>query len=172
MWWAASAEELAFAHDMEMWLRIATASDIAHLEGPDQALHRDHPHSLTGSTTKLMDLGHRRLVFDTLFDGVGHEIPDAERLHRRAQRSLAAEALDEACRTYDRASVHDSPEGYVAFALDVYPGAASLHQWRRLEARRRVGPRLAPFVPHFFAVAASRRVRSAIVYRRWLRDGV
>jgi GT2 family glycosyltransferase len=165
-------EHLAYAHDMEMWLRISTASDVAHIEGPDQAFHRDHDKSLTGSNSKLTDLVERRLVFDTLFGEVGTRLPDAERLHLMARRSLAAEALDEACRTYDRAHVQDSPEPYVDFALDVFPGAASLHGWRRLESRRRVGPGVAPFVPHFFTLAATRGIRSRIQYRRWQRHGV
>lgn len=165
-------EHLAYAHDMEMWLRISAASDVAHIEGPDQAFHRDHDRSLTGSNSKMTDLIERRRVFDTLFDGLGASLPDGERLHTMACRSLAAEALDEACRTYDRAHVHDSPEPYVNFALAVFPGAASLHGWRRLEARRRVGPGVAPFVPHFFTLAASRGIRSRIQYRRWQRHGV
>jgi hypothetical protein len=165
-------EHLPYAHDMEMWLRISAVSDVAHIEGPDQAFHRDHDQSLTGSNSRMTDLVERRRVFDTLFEGMATEVDEAERLHQMACRSLAAEALDEACRTYDRAHVQDSPEPYVDFALDVYPAAASLREWRRLEARRRVGPTVAPFIPHFFTVAATRGVRSRLSYRRWERHGV
>jgi glycosyltransferase involved in cell wall biosynthesis len=165
-------ERLAYAHDMEMWLRISATSDVAHIEGPDQAFHRDHDRSLTGSNSKLTDLIERGLVFDTLFDDIGSWIPDADRLHWMARRSLAAEALDEACRTYDRSHVQDDPTPYEDFALEIFPAAKSLREWRRLQARRRVGPAVAPYVPHFFGLAASRGVRSRISYRRWQRHGV
>ncbi len=164
--------ELAFAHDMEMWLRMAAVADVGHLEGPDQAYHRDHEASMTSTSTKLMDLQDRRLVFETLFDGHDLAIADGDRLQHLARRALAAEALDEACRSLDRTSVHEPIEPYVTFAREVCPDATSLRQWHALQARRRVGPGLAPYVPHFFAHAVSRRVRAQLAHWRWLRRGV
>jgi hypothetical protein len=165
-------EELPYAHDMEMWLRMAAVCDVAHIRGSDQAFHRDHDRSMTASSTKLMDLQDRRKVFETLFDGSGSLIADQARLRTLAQQALTIEALEEACRSYDRPQVSDPPEPYVTFALETYPEARSLRAWRAYEGRQRVGSRFAPYVPHFFAHAAARRVRSQLARRRWNRDGV
>ena len=119
-----------------------------------------------------MDLRDRQLVFETLFDGRDLAIADRDRLQALAGRSLAAEALDEACRSLDRASVHEPIEPFVTFAGEVCPEATSLREWHALQARRRVGPAMAPYVPHFFARAAGRRVRAQVAHRRWLRTGV
>ena len=164
--------ELPFAHDMEMWLRMAAVADVAHIEGPDQAFHRDHDRSMTASSTKLEDLRDRGRVFDTLFDGIGSLGPEIEGMHDLARRALAREALDEACRCYDRPGVTEPAKPYVAFALEVFPDATSLRAWRALDARRRLGPRLAPYMPHFFVHAAGRRVRAVAARRRWQRDGI
>ncbi len=165
--------ELTYAHDMEMWLRIAAVSDVGHIEGPDQAYHRDHAASMTASSTKLMDLRDRRSWCSRRCStGTTWPSPTVTGCSELARRSLAAEALDEACRSLDRASVHEPIEPFVAFALEVCPDATSLREWQALAARRRVGPTLAPYVPHFFARAAGRRVRAQVAHRRWLRHGV
>ncbi len=164
--------QLAYAHDMEMWLRMGAVADVAHIDGADQAFHRDHDQSMTASSTKLDDLRDRALVFDALFDGLGSSGSEGQRMHELARRALATQALDEACRCYDRPRVAEPSEPYVAFALEVYPDATSLPAWRALEARRRVGPRVAPYMPNFFVHAAGRRIRSMASRRRWRLDGV
>ena len=42
-------QPLMHTHDMEMWLRISAFADVARVNGPDQAWHRDHPDSLHGT---------------------------------------------------------------------------------------------------------------------------
>ena len=42
-------QELLCAHDMEMWLRISAFADVARVNGPDQAWHRDHPRQPHGT---------------------------------------------------------------------------------------------------------------------------
>ena len=118
-----------------------------------------------------MDLRDRRLVFDTLFDG--HDTGHRRRCtvsQQLACRSLAAEALDEACRSLDRASVHEPIEPYVAFALEVCPEAdvpaGVAPRWRRAGGS---APSWPPICPTSSPSAASRRIRAQVGYRRWLR---
>lgn len=164
---------LKYAQDMEMWLRTAAVSDVGRVDGPDQALHRDHTASMSESYGKLVDLVERRTVFDTLFSGLGSEMRLATELHRTARSALADEALADACRAYDRGRTDAvSVQDYVDFALATYPEARQLPHWRALQRRRRIGARLAPVPPFFTATVVCRRVRWELSYRRWQRTGL
>jgi hypothetical protein len=166
---------LKFGMDMEMWLRTAAVSDVGRVDGPDQALHRDHPASLsqTAGAGHMLDIRERREVFATLFDGPGGQLPFADELHETAKRTLAAEALEEACRAYDRGKMRSiDADGYVEFALETYAGAKNLPEWRALERRRRIGPALAPFMPIFFPRVVRRGLKWRFYYRRWVKTGI
>jgi glycosyltransferase involved in cell wall biosynthesis len=163
---------LKYAQDMEMWLRTAAVSDVGRVDGPDQALHRDHTASMSTTYGKLVDLTERRLVFDTLFSGLGSRLRLATELHRTARSALADEALADACRAYDRGRTGTvDVQSYIDFALDTYPEARQLPHWRALQRRQWVGARLAPIPPLFTAAVVSRRLRWEISYRRWQRTG-
>ena len=165
---------LKFAQDMEMWLRTAAVSDVGRVDGPDQALHRDHPASMTADTNRdILDIQERREVFATLFGGPGGQLPFADALHETAKRALAAEALEEACRAYDRGRTRFiGADSYVDFALETYAGAKNLPEWRALERRRWIGPAVAPFMPIFFPRIVRRRLRWRFNYRRWIKTGI
>lgn len=85
---------LRFAQDMEMWCRVASVSDVARINGADQALHRDHPGSMSANEGSPfdVDLAERRLVFDAVFTGMGAALPNASSLRAQAHRSLDREA--------------------------------------------------------------------------------
>lgn len=166
---------LHFAQDMEMWLRMASVSDVGRIDGADQALHRDHPASMsaTSGAGQLLDLQERAAVFDLLFAGVGGRLARASELHQMARRALAVEALIAACRAYDRGRTGTvDVQSYVEFALATYSGARSLSQWRALRRRMKVGAQLAPVPPLFTASVISRRMRWKAEYRRWERAGI
>jgi hypothetical protein len=166
---------LHYAQDMEMWLRVASVSDVGHVDGPDQALHRDHPASMsvTEGAGVLTDIAERRAVFEAVFDGPAKALPNADELHVAARRRLAEEALDRACRAYDRGKATTEPiSEYVAFALETYPQATQLPRWRALAARRRIGARHSRYVPTFFAGAVARRMREERSFLRWQRTGL
>ena len=166
---------LRFAQDMEMWLRVAAVSDVARINGPDQALHRDHPTSMsvTDGADVLVDMSERRTVFDVLFSGPGGQLPNAAAMHLTARRRLATEALERACHAFDRGrGTSDEVAAFMAFALETYPEARQLPGWRALNRRRRVGARLAPMVPPFVASVVWRRLRRDANYRRWVKVGV
>jgi hypothetical protein len=164
---------LKHAQDMEMWLRTASVSDVGRVDGPDQALHRDHAASMSEAVGNLLDLEERKTVFDTLFSGVGGQMRLAPEMHRTARSALADEALAHACRAYDRGWTGSvSVQDYVDFALAAYPEARQLPHWRALQRRRWIGARLAPIPPFFTATVVCRRLQWEISNRRWQRTGL
>jgi hypothetical protein len=164
---------LKFAQDMEMWCRASTVSDVAHVTGADQALHRDHEASMSATTGSglLLDLRERRTVFDVVFDGPGSRLPRAAALHRTARRALADEAIEAAHHVLDRPA---PDERYVAdletFAEETSPDALRTGRGarlvRRIEGRER-RPEAASILVH-----AGRSLRNELGYVRWASHGV
>jgi hypothetical protein len=164
---------LRFAHDMEMWLRVGAVADVGRVDGPDQALHRDHAASWTSGEGHMRDIRERREVFAIFFDGLGGQLPLAAELHERAKRTLAAEALEEACRAYDRGRTRTvDADAYVNFALETYIGGKDLPEWRALERRRRVGAAAAPYMPVFYPRILRRGLSYRFNYWRWTKTGL
>jgi glycosyltransferase involved in cell wall biosynthesis len=167
---------LAHTHDLEMWLRIAAVSDVAYVEGADQAWHREHPASLSVSSADplgLTMLRERRAAFDTLFADpvVGPRLDP--RLAALAHDALAAEALTRACYEYDRGRAPDRcVDPLVRFARETSAGCEALPQWHAL-ARRTAADR--SWLQHrpWVRLAPLRRIaedrRRA---RRWRRTGL
>ncbi|MBB2940421.1 glycosyltransferase involved in cell wall biosynthesis [Actinoplanes lutulentus] len=166
---------MRYACDMEAWMRAAAVSDVGRIDGADQAFHREHGGSLSvnAGSGRLLDLRERRTAFNALFEGPGGKLPRAAELHETALRSLAVEALESACHAYDRGLTDNEPiDEYEAFALETYAKTKQLPQWRMLVRRRKVGAKLAPYMPPFAAGVVSRRLRNDARYRRWVRQGV
>ncbi len=161
--------------DFEMWMRLAAVSDVARVDGAVQGLYRVHPDSFQRTIHKgvLIDLNGRRGAFDAVFEGPGRRLAEAEELHARARLRIARQALDQACRAYDRGRVESEPvEEMVQIALDLWPQARTLPEWGALERRRRVGAERAPWMPPFVAHAFMRRVREERIKARWHRHGL
>lgn len=166
---------LKFAQDMEYWLRVAAVSDVGHVDGPDQALHRDHAASMSVTTGagKLLDLQERRTVFDVFFDGPGGALPRADELRELSRRALAIDALELVGHAYDRGRARREEYGaFVAFAEETYPDVRRLPQWRAYRRRLRLGPRYAPMAPTAVAGVLRRRLKFEIERRYWHRNGV
>jgi hypothetical protein len=163
------------ATDIHLWLRLAAIADVGHLDGPDQAFHREHPASITAQPgyTQMTDLIERKAVFDDFFSGPGKDLPAAPALAAAAAASLADEALLAACRAYDRGrtTTVNVPE-LTDFASLTCPAIQQLPHWRPLRRRQRLGPRLAATPPLFTAAQIARRARSRAAYRHWERTGL
>jgi glycosyltransferase involved in cell wall biosynthesis len=171
----ALSTEIKWATDLHMWLRVAAISDVGHVDGCDQAFHRDHPVSITGRAeyTTMVDLIERKAVFDQFFSDAGRDLSRMAELRDTAAARLADEALLEACRAYDRGRTGSvDVDAFVDFAFAAYPDALRLRNWRALKRRRLVGPRLAPMPPVFTASLVSRRLASRARYRHWQRTGL
>jgi len=165
------------ASDLNMWLRIAAVSDVAYIRGAPQAIYRIHGDSMFRSDyDPLRDLRERRKAFDSFFASGAESLPDAPVLAALAGRALARQALWRASRAVDRdlmGTAEGFPlEDFVAFALDVYPDAKSLPQWRGLQLRRRIGAGRSGWFPPFLATGAAHRLRGHVGRARWARMGV
>lgn len=165
---------LRFAQDMEIWLRTAAVSDVAYITGPDQALHRDHSTSMsvTVGSGIVTDLLERRTVFDVLFQGPGHQLPDAAQQQQIARRTLALEAVRHASQAYDRgrSSASEISE-LMDFAVETFPAITTERAWGALARRRRQGPEAARRDPLNLVASAVRRIDSELAFARWLGTG-
>lgn len=165
---------LPHSSDMHMWLMLATMGNVGRINGPVQGLYRVHAASMqrTVHAGILIDLQGRRDAIDTALAERACALADAGQLCAVARRSLAAVALDRACRAYDRANAEFDLIGeLVEFATSTCPDADGLREWRALERRRLVGRERAPRHPQFFAGAVARRLLEELRYRNWLRTG-
>jgi glycosyltransferase involved in cell wall biosynthesis len=165
--------------DLNMWLRVAAVSDVAYVSGAAQALYRTHPDSmlrgmLGGATGSDTDLSERLKAFEEFFAVAGDRLPGVEHLRTTVTRKLARQALWQASRAYDRgdADAVESAERFVAFALDAYPDAQRLREWRGLCVRRRLGAGRSLWFLPFLATGAAHRLRSHLNRRRWRVQGV
>lgn len=160
---------MRFAQDMEMWLRVAGVSDVARINGPDQALHREHPNSMsvTVGSGLLVDLEERLMAFRLALasaDRLGG-INDAAQLLAQVERTLA----DEAVRTARYAALRKQDdvdiESLLAFADGLFPGVATAQSSKL----KRVGDRPAGVR---LAEASRERLRSELDYLHWSRRGL
>ncbi|PRZ42496.1 glycosyl transferase family 2 [Antricoccus suffuscus] len=164
-------QQLAHTHDMEMWFRIAAFADIAHVEGVDQAWHREHGASLSERADTMMILEERLAAFDVLFSGVAAGVAGSAAMHRSARQELAAEALRRTCRALDRGRITDGEmDEYIAFARRASSDVEGTRAWGKLE-RRRAKP---PSKYHPFSVGRGimRRIVDRRRYRHWTKWGV
>jgi glycosyltransferase involved in cell wall biosynthesis len=167
--------ELPHAGDLEMWLRIAAVSNIAYVRRIPQAFYRVHPRSMMRTVYRggFLDLRQRKAVFDAFFQHYHSVIRDADRLYDEANRTLAREALWDACRAYDRNEVEASQaEELEEFAFNTFAGARTLDEYAALCRRRRLGPVVCNRTQVFAAPALVRRIRRWTLKQLWKRRGV
>jgi hypothetical protein len=165
--------ELPHTGDAEMWMRFAVHSDVAYVKGVDQAFYRIHGSQMSNDRVTYVDLVQRKAAYDMLFDAHSDQIPNAARLRRRAGRKMAKEAYWRACRAYERRRMDVTPiTELVEFAETAYPHPARLPEYWGLRWREKVGPRVPPYLQPLMISAVHRRVRSALWWRRWAREGV
>jgi hypothetical protein len=166
--------ELPHTSDMHLWMQLAAIGDVARVNGPAQGYYRVHGGSMqrTVNAGVFFDLSARRDAFDAVFAGLAGTVVGARELHDLARRTLAGNALDRACRAYDRGRIHEDPvEQFVAFALDTWQGARALPEWTALERRRSAGAARAARDPRFFAAALVRRAIEETSRLRWRHTG-
>jgi GT2 family glycosyltransferase len=165
--------ELAHTHDMEMWLRIASMSDVGYVAGADQAWHREHDASLSQTLDPVFgDLQDRRDAFDVLFSWTERRTHDTAGLRILANRALADEALRAIVHMYDRNKLDVQLRSrYLTFAAETPTGAEPLPREREVaRLMRRAAHRSASALQ--ILRAAGRRVRHDVEWARWHREGV
>lgn len=168
------------ASELNMWLRIAAVADVAYVQGAAQALYRIHTNSMLrtmlASDGAMTDVATRRTAFESFFAAAGTDLREAERLRDLARRALAKQALWRASRAYDRGRL-DNAEGvpaeeWIAFALQTYPEAKRLNEWRGLRLRQKIGAGRTLLFPPFLATGATQRLRSNYYRRRLHTRGI
>lgn len=164
--------ELPHTADVEMWMRFAAHGKVAYLKGVDQAYYRIHGTQMTGDRVPVVDLQQRKLAYELFFEHTAHRVPHARRLHRRAERVVAKEALWRACRAYERRRMDVTPIA----ELEQVAGETSidlrrLPEYWGLKWRRVVGPKITPYLQPLILSAVHRRIRSRLWWRRWAREG-
>ena len=166
-------QPLAHSHDMEMWMRIAAFSDVGHVDGPDQAWHRDHPDSLSARLVdQVKDFYERAAAFDALFAGAAGTIPEGRALQSIARRAVARDALRSACHLFDRGRAsEETVTALTDLACELAPDYATLPEWRGLRRRADLGMSRVQRRPWYVATAACRRLRYEMMKRRWVRTG-
>jgi len=156
---------LHHAHDFELWMRLARASDVGHVDGADQAWHREHDASLSATQVDVLrDLNERADAFEILFtDGQGSPSDDAELL-RIASAALANEAITRTTQAYmaGRGATAET-DAYLEYARRLHPDFATLPRAGVLAAVERLGPRAARRSPSLFVGAV--RTRLAVELR-------
>lgn len=124
----------------------------------------------------MVDLRERRLAFDAFLASCASEVEGAASLHELAMRALARQALWQASRAVDKGRV-GGPDAapydeLVEFALDVYPDARRLREWRGLQVRRAIGEGRSRLFPPFIATGLAHRLNNHLSRLRWRFTGV
>jgi sugar O-acyltransferase (sialic acid O-acetyltransferase NeuD family) len=163
------------AHDLNLWMRIATVSDVARIKGADQGFYRVHDGSLlhTQFAGLLSDLTERGKAFNDFLDTYTGPADDVPAMRQRVTRALAVEALEHASREFDTGAFHAARvEAYIEFATTTYPDVRHLRQWAALARRRRLGPeRSSRYLPYRLC-ETMHDVRDRVRWRMWNRYGV
>ncbi|MFC0247592.1 glycosyltransferase family 2 protein [Citricoccus parietis] len=163
--------DLAHTHDMEMWLRLASFSDVGYVHGADQAWHRDHPASLSAREVDIaVDLAERRLAFSTLFSGAVGSLPWAAEACRTVMDRLDRETLESLSHEVD-ANGGSSPVFARLLELELTPTRRNLTSRDRIQRRaaRSRGPADRAMSLSRRAAARFRRERE---FRNWHQNGV
>jgi len=165
---------LAHTHDMEMWFRIAAFSDVAYVQGCDQAFHRDHPQSLSARLVDdVTDLNERLAAFEMLFAGQASDLPEAAQLRTTALHSVAVDALRMASHRLDRGRAPaDVIEALVTSARTAWPEVTGHAAWRRLQRRLAAPGGWSSRRPAALLAAADSRIEAERAMWRWRRYGV
>jgi glycosyltransferase involved in cell wall biosynthesis len=166
--------ELPHSGDLEMWLRIAAVSNIAYVRAP-QAFYRVHGASMQRTQFKgdLVDMVERRAAFRSFLRLSSEKPGNWERLQRDAERALAKQALWDACRLYDHGRAEERQvQSLVQFALETWPEARSLPEFRALKRRQWLGEKICHLAQVFVIPAAFRWAARWLRKQRWQRFGV
>jgi glycosyltransferase involved in cell wall biosynthesis len=158
--------------DIEMWMRLAAHGDVGYVRGVDQAYYRVHGENMTNNRTRLVDLRQRRLAFEVLLERLPDASPRLTRLSDMVHRKLAREALWSAARAYDRRRTEQTPvEELISFAFDCWPASRRLSEYWGLQARRRIGPDVMPYLQPLVVSAVVRKAQNWWWWESWKRRG-
>jgi glycosyltransferase involved in cell wall biosynthesis len=130
--------DLPHSGDLEMWLRLASLSDVGRVNGPDQAYRRVHPSSMMNTRFKgvLTDLRERQRAYEAYLESPRLGSKDRTGLTATMRKRLSMEALGWAIDELG-AGDDDAPFHAAAYAREVNPDYHRLPAWREFEAATR-----------------------------------
>jgi glycosyltransferase involved in cell wall biosynthesis len=159
---AAGAYEplLPVTADLEMWLRIAARSNVAVVEGANQAFYRIHPHNMHKAHSReglIYGFLERARTYEVFFQEHGHLLPNPAMLHDLARAKVAQDALLKTEHAYSgyQANYDDLIE-VMAFAESISPAARQFPEWTTVQRR----------------LACGREVSSALIVRMYVQVSV
>lgn len=159
--------------DFKLWLDATRYGAVGRINGADQGFYRVHnTNQHLSEDDFLTRLQGRARAFESFFaGGCADRSAEGERaIDEIWRRTLAKQALDGACRSYDGGRVVQAEiRGLEGFAQSTYVGARDLPEWHGLRRRQRMGAACARYFPPFLATAARRRLREEVARRRWIR---
>jgi glycosyltransferase involved in cell wall biosynthesis len=165
--------ELPHTADVEMWLRIAAVSDVAHVNGPDQALRRIHPASMmqTGYAAVQDDIRERYRAFERFFKGSGKSLNNAEHCFGIVRARLAEDLIGHACGIL--VSEGDGPgiDSLVLFAHEIVGSVENVRAYHELRLLRLREKSLIDQLMLRWSTLR-RDIENRIRWRRWIWCGV
>lgn len=132
------SEELPHTNDLEMWLRIAAVSDVARVNGPDQALRRVHGANMMQTRFAAVqdDLCERLYAYERFFAGPGKDLSNAEHCLHVARTRIAEEAIEAACGILMAQGDGPNVDILVRLAGNITGSVESVRGWQELRRLR------------------------------------
>ncbi|MGZ4881647.1 MAG: glycosyltransferase family 2 protein [Halobacteriota archaeon] len=159
--------------DLEMWLRIAAVSDVARVNGPDQALRRLHGASMmhTRFAGIYDDLCERQQAYESFFAGPGKNLSNAESCLRIVRSRLAEEAIGWACGILMTQRDVSNIDSLMQFAGKLTGSVENVRGWQELRRLRLKHTSLWDRLM-LRAYALRRDLDGRIRWRRWRWSGI
>lgn len=165
--------ELPHTADLEMWLRIAAVSDVARVNGPDQALRRIHNASMMQSKYSDLqdDLRERLCAYERFFTGPGKNLSNGWHCLATVRARLAEEAIGAACGTLITEGDGTNVDVWVRLAEEIAGPLESIRGWQEFRLLRlRDMSLLDRLLLHGYAFR--RDIENRIRWHRWRWCGV
>jgi len=160
---------LPHSGDFDMWLRTAARWDVGRVNGPAQALYRDHGSNMHSTQFGgwLRDLTERRATFDIFFTERVPGRDDLVRMRASAKKALAREALRRGLQAHRDGEDASLVADYLAFSTETWPPVVHGVLWRVAQA----GPLRGRQLPAVAARRFASRARRHLVWRHARRYG-
>jgi sugar O-acyltransferase (sialic acid O-acetyltransferase NeuD family) len=132
--------ELLHTGDMEMWLRHAVQGDVAEVAA-HQALYRVHGKNMSAQYNDLNEIQQHWFALAAIFREHWEKIVDAPRLRAQIIEMFGKEIFYMGNTFFDAGNV-EGCQRCLDVALQINPAIASSPAYRRLELKRRLGPKV------------------------------
>jgi len=119
---------LPHSADLLLWLQIAGAWDVAHIEGAALSFYRQHSSNMhaTAYAGTIADVGERLKTFDIFFDEVGKRLPLAQQYRQRVIHALREEISEALADARKHGADAETVAGLAALDAELSPGRQQL----------------------------------------------